>query len=638
MEGKITMLIEEVIEFLRKVPPFQFLDDETLKDITTGVTMEFYPKGTSIQYQGGPAPKYLHVIKKGEVKVFIKNENEEVFVDYRGEGDLIGYLLIFGGAKARANVETIDDTICYLIRRETIQHLLYSNPAVREFFNKSFLTRYLDKTFKEIQNKNLVYAGGDKILFTTPLGEIASKGVIKASENLSIQEAAEIMSNYKISSLILIDLNGLATGIITDRDLRDKVVSKGKDCGDPVKDIMSIPHVRADVKEYCFEAILKMVKHNVHHLLVMKDDELKGILTNHDLMLIQGTSPLSVVKDIESQNTIDALIPVSKKINNIVALLLNEGAKASSITRIITEINDRLVKKILGIAEERFGEPPVPYCWVAFGSEGRKEQTFKTDQDNALIYHDPADDEMEAAAQEYFRDFTLFVRDGLLKCGFPLCPADFMATNPMWRQPLHVWRKYFTTWISTPTPEAVLNTVTFFDMRAVHGETRLLDWLKDFTLSMAKDSRIFLGHIANLAIKNMPPIGFLKAFVVEKSGEHKDKLNMKIKGLAPLVDIVRLFALEKGIKETSTIERIHVLKDKHTIVKEYGDELIHAFEFIMLLRIQHQLEQLKEGKDINNFINPNNLSNLEKRIAKETFQLVTKIQDLIIERYKAMIW
>ena len=632
------MLIEEVIEFLRKVPPFQFLDDATLKEITSGVTMEFYPKGTSLQYQGGPAPEYLHVIKKGEVKVFIKNENEEVFVDYRGEGDLIGYLLIFGGAKARANVEAIDDTICYLIRRETIQKLLYSNPAVREFFNKSFLTRYLDKTFKEIQNKNLVYAGGDKILFTMPVGELASRDIIKASENLSIQEAAEIMSNYRISSLILIDANGLATGIITDRDLRDKVVSKGKDCRDPVKEIMSVPHVQADVKEYCFEAILKMVKHNVHHLLVMKDGKLTGILTNHDLMLIQGTSPLSIVKDIESQSTVDALIPVSKKINNIVGLLLNEGAKASSITRIITEINDRLVKKILEIAEDRFGEPPVPYCWVSFGSEGRKEQTFKTDQDNALIYHDPADAEMEQAAEEYFRNFTSFVRDGLLKCGFPLCPADFMATNPMWRQPLHVWRKYFTNWISTPTSDAVLNSVTFFDVRAVHGETRLLDWLKDFTLTMVKDKKVFLGYIANLAIKNMPPIGFLKTFVVEKSGEHKDKLNIKVKGLGPLVDLVRLFALEKGVKETSTIERINVLRDRHTIIKEYADELIHSFEFIMLLRIQHQFEQMKEGKEIDNFINPNALSNLEKRIAKETFQLVSKIQDLIIERYKAMIW
>jgi CBS domain-containing protein len=632
------MIIEDIIDFMRKVPPFQFLDESAVRNVTSGISMEFYPKGTTIQYQGGPAPEYLYIIKKGEVKVFIINESQEVFVDYRGEGDLIGYMLIFGGNKARANVVAIDDTICYLIKRETIQNLLYSNPAVMEFFNKSFLTRYLDKTFKEIQDKNLAYGGGDKILFTMPVGELASRGVVQASENISIQEAAEIMSGYRISSLILIDENGNPSGIITDRDLRDKVVSKGKACGDPVKDIMSVPHVRSDVTEYCFEAILKMVKNNVHHLLVMKGDKLKGILTNHDLMLIQGTSPLSIAKDIESQNTVDALIPVSGKINNIIGLLLNEGVKASSITRIISEINDRLVRKILDIAEDRFGEPPVPYCWIVFGSEGRKEQTFKTDQDNALIYHDPADAEMEDAAREYFRDFTLFVREGLLKCGFPPCPADFMATNPMWRQPLHVWRKYFSNWISTPTSEAVMNSVTFFDFRAVYGETRLLDWLKDFTLSMVKDEKVFLGYIANLAIRNMPPIGFLKTFVVEKSGEHKDKLNMKVKGLAPLVDLVRLFALEKGIRETSTIERINLLRDRHTIIREYADELIHSFEFIMLLRIRHQFGQIKEGKDIDNFINPDNLSNLEKRIAKETFQLISKIQDSIIERYRAMIW
>ncbi len=631
------MIIEEVIEFLRKIPPFQFLDELTLKNLIGDLSMEFYPKGSIIQYQGGPAPKFIYVIKKGEVKVVIKKENEEVFVDYRGEGDLIGYLLIFGGDRARATVTAIDDTICYLIKRETVQNILNSNPSVREFFHKSFLKRYLDKTFYEIQNKNLVY-GGDRILFTMPVGELASKDVIQASQNISIQEAAQIMSDYRISSLILVDEKNTPTGIITDRDLRDKVVAKGRNYSDPVHSIMSYPSVRADVKDYCFEAILKMVKHNVHHLLVMKENKLRGILTNHDLMLIQGTSPLSIVKDIESQNTIDALVPVSKRINNIIGILLSEGAKASITTRIITEINDRLIRRILEIAEDRFGEPPLPYCWIVFGSEGRKEQTFKTDQDNALIYHDPADPGTEDAAKEYFRDFTLFVRDALVKCGFPLCPADFMASNPLWRQPLHIWRKYFINWISTPTADAVLNSITFFDFRAVHGETRLLDWLKEYTLSLAMNSKIFLGYIANLAIKNMPPIGFLKTFVVEKSGEHKDKLNIKVKGLAPLIDIVRLFALEKGMPETSTVERIHALRDKHSIVREYADELLHAFEFMMLLRIQNQYAQMKEGTDINNFINPNKLSNLEKKIAKETFQLISTIQNLIIERYKAMIW
>jgi CBS domain-containing protein len=471
-----------------------------------------------------------------------------------------------------------------------------------------------------------------------PVGELATKKVITAPQDITIQDAAQIMSQKRISCLILVDKAGSPIGIVTDRDLRDKVVAAGRDCGECITNIMSPPNIRSDVKEYCFEAILKMVKHNVHHLLVMKNGILKGVLTNHDLMLIQGTSPISVVKDIETQKTVEGLIPVSKKINNIVGLLLTEGAKASNITRIITEINDRLVKKILEIAEEQLGEPPLPYCWAVFGSEGRKEQTFKTDQDNALIYVDPPDADMEKEATEYFSKFTLFVREGLYKCGFPPCPADFMATNPMWRQPLHVWRRYFTKWITTPTSEAILNSVTFFDFRAVHGETRLMDWLKESTLNMAKDSKVFLGFIGNMAIKNMPPIGFLKTFVVEKSGEHKDKLNMKIKGIAPLIDIMRLFALEKGVFETSTLDRIRVLKDQHTIVKEFGDELQHAFEFIMMLRIRHQFEQVKADANVDNFINPNNLSNLEKRIAKETFQLISKIQDMIIERYKAMIF
>jgi CBS domain-containing protein len=627
------MLIEEVIEFLRKIPPFQFLDDTTLKNITSDLSMEFYPKGTTIQYQDGPTPNYLYIIKKGAVKVFITKENEEVFVDYRGEGDLIGYMLIFGGDKARATVTAADDTICYLIKRENIQNLLYSNPDIREFFHKSFLTRYLEKTFKEIQNKSLVYGGSDKILFTMPVGELASKDIIQASHHITIQEAAQIMADYRISSLILVDEKSIPTGIVTDRDLRDKVVSKGKSSKDPVKDIMSVPHIKSDEKEYCFEAILKMVRNNVHHLLVMKGNKLQGILTNHDLMLIQGTSPLSIVKDIESQNIVDALIPVSKRITNIIGILLSEGAKASITMRIVTEINDRLVKRILEIAEERFGKPPVPYCFFVSGSEGRKEQTFITEQDNAIIYQDPVDSKSAETAQEYFGLFTQFVKDGLIKCGFPPCPSDFMASNPQWCQPLNIWRKYFMNWITTPTSNVARNNITLFDFRAIHGDITLFEWFKDSVLSLIKDNRGFLRYVANIALKHSTPVGFLKSFVVEKSGEHKEELDIKQNGLIPLIDLARLFALEKGVPETSTVERINALRDTHPIVSEYADELIHAFEFIMLLRIKHQFEQVQKGIDIDNLIQPHKLSNLEKRISKETFQLISKVQDLIIDEY-----
>ncbi|HMK44616.1 MAG TPA: DUF294 nucleotidyltransferase-like domain-containing protein [Dissulfurispiraceae bacterium] len=610
-----------------------------LTAVAHGVSMEFYPKGTLILKQGGKASDYLYIIKKGGVRVSRNSADEgEVVIDYRSEGDLFGYLSLFGGDKARANVVAVDDTICYQLDRLSVKKLLDSHEGVRDFFMKSFLNIYIDKTFKEMHDKSMSTSAADRIMFTTTIGEIAAKNVITAPDTISIREAATIMCQNKISALVLGDPNGLPTGIVTDRDLRGKVVARGRDVNDPVRTVMSAPLIRSDARDLCFEAILKMIRYNIHHLLVIKDGAMVGILTNHDLMLLQGNSPLSIARDIGEQQSVEGLAGVARQVNGIVGMLLKEGARAGSIARVITEINDRLVRRVLEIAERKFGQPPVRYCWLAFGSEGRKEQTFRTDQDNAIIYADPASSHQTEKAERYFATFASFVRDSLVQCGFPVCPADYMASNPKWCRPLKQWKKYFTNWITTPTADAVLNSVTFFDFRPVHGERSLADDLREHLGAQLKDRKVFLGYIANMAIKNRPPLGFLNTFVVEKGGEHKDMLNLKVKGLAPIVDAVRLFALEKQVRETSTLDRIRVLKGQHSIVDEFGDELAQSFEFIMLLRIHHQFEQITKGNTPDNFINPNELSNLEKKTAKEAFHLITRVQDVIIERYKHMIW
>jgi CBS domain-containing protein len=274
---------------------------------------------------------------------------------------------------------------------------------------------------------------------------------------------------------------------------------------------------------------------------------------------------------------------------------------------------------------------------VSLGSDGRKEQTFKTDQDNAIIYANPETTAQEVAIRNYFAEFTGFVKDSLLRCGFPPCPADYMPTNPTWCQPLRMWKEYIADWVSTPTPDALLNALNFFDFRPLHGENSLAEDLRTYLIGTVKDQKTFLGHLANMAIKNSPPIGFFKSFVVEKDGEHKNELNLKVKGVAPLVDIIRLFALESGIRETSTLERIAALRASHTIIRAYADEFERAFEFIMLLRIHHQFSQLSAGGAPVNFINPNRLSNLEKKSIKDAFYLITMVQGLIIERYKSQI-
>jgi CBS domain-containing protein len=350
-------------------------------------------------------------------------------------------------------------------------------------------------------------------------------------------------------------------------------------------------------------------------------------------MVLQGTSPLSFAKDLESQESISGLVPVSTKINRVISLLLKEGARASNITKIITELNDRLVRKVIEIAERQFGRPPLPYCWLSFGSEGRKEQTFKTDQDNALVYADPATPEQEERAKRYFEEFSNFVRDGLVQCGFPACEADYMASNPRWRQPLSAWKQRFTRWITDPNPEAVLRSLIFFDFRSMNQDCGLADELRRHLQTALKGQNLFLAHMASATLKNRPPLGFFKTFIVEKGGEHKDELNLKFRGIGPLVDIVRLLALEVGVQETSTLERIEALKGKHPAIDEVGDELAQAFEFIMLLRIHNQVEQIEAGKKPDNFINPSRLSNLEKRTLRESFRVISMLQENIADLY-----
>ena len=630
------MVIDEIIEFLGSVPPFQFLDGDALKTIAQNVSMDFYPKGLVILKQNDPASEHLRIIKKGGVKVYMESEaGEEIVIDYRGEGDTFGFLSLIGKDKVRANIMAVDDTICYLLDKEHAVKLLNTYPVFTEYFLKSHLTKYIDRTYSEMHNKSMLFGGSDRILFTSRVADIAIKDLVAVHEDATIQEAAHVMAHHKVSSLVIYDMNNFPVGIVTDRDLREKVVAKGRSVSDQVKNIMSLPLIRVDANDYCFEAVLKMIKHNIHHVLVVRDGILRGVITNHDLMLLQGTSPLSFAKDIENQHSLDGLAPLSDKLNRIIGLLLKEGAKASNITKIISELNDRLVKKVLEIAEKKYGAPPVPYCWIAYGSEGRKEQTFKTDQDNAIIYADPETPEQAEAANRYFTEFTVFVRDGLVKCGFPPCEANFMASNPQWCQPLSVWKKYFLNWITMPNPEALLKSLILFDFRGLYGTLALAAELREYLIRNLKDQNLFLAMLASVIMKNRPPLGFFKSFVVEKGGDHKDEINLKVRGIGPLVDIIRFFALESGVHETSSLERLSAMKETHPIVLELGEEMEQAFEFITLLRIHHQLDQMEKKEPLDNFINPSKLSNLERKSLKESFQLILKIQDAITELYKA---
>lgn len=628
------MDVYDIIDFLLNTPPFQNIDDADLKKVAQNLTAQFYPKGTLILKQDGPPSEFLHIIYKGGVKVYRTTEHgKEIIIDFRGEQDTIGFLSLLGRDRAKANVVAIEDTICYLMARESVLRLLESNPSFSEYFLQSHLEKYIEKPLGSMGSKPILYGSSNRLLFRTRLEDIALKEVITVRENASIQESALVMAGNKISSLIIVNGEGQPVGIVTDRDLRDRVVSQCRNFGEPVRNIMSPPTVRVDTQDVCFEAVLKMIQHNIHHVIVMRNGQLKGMLTNHDLMVLQGTSPLSIVKDIESQDTLEGLISESRNIDKVISLLLKEGAKASSITAIITEINDRLLQKLLETIEARLGQPPLPYCWIVFGSEGRKEQTYKTDQDNAIVYQDPKTDSEARAADAYFPRLAETMREALVQCGFPLCPGGYMAANPQWCQPSSVWEKYFSQWIHTPTSEAVLASCIVFDFRPVHGDFTLAQRLRSQLIKTLKNQDLFLKHMAQISVQVRPPLGFFRTFVVERSGEHKNELNLKFTCLAPLVNIVRLFSLENRIPETSTIERIHALNHRHSIMTEFGGDLEHAFEFLSFLRIRRQHARIGEGQEPDNYLNPRDLNNFERKVFKESCQLIAKIQEMINKKY-----
>jgi CBS domain-containing protein len=627
------MVLEDAVGFLKRFPPFQFLDETTIQSISENLLKATYPKDTLILKQNGAPSEYLRIIVTGGVKVYRTSpDGQENIIDYRGEGDTFGFLSLLSKDTAKANIVAIDDTFCYLMDQATVLKLLESQSVFTEYFFKSHLEKYIDKSLGEMQSRPL-YRNPDSILFKTRVGDIALKKVITAHEQTTIQESARIMVVNKISSLIIVTNEDAPVGIVTDRDLREKVVAQGRDRSGRITEIMTSPLIEINTTDFCYEAVLKMMKNNIHHIIVREDGLLKGILTNHDLMVLQGTSPLSLVRDIESQQTVEGLIPESRNINKVISLLLKEGTRASNMTGIITEINDRLLRKLLEITEKQFGPSPLPYCWIVFGSEGRKEQTYKTDQDNAIIYADPKTEEELAVAEQYFAKFSLSVKDALVKCGFPLCHGDYMASNPKWRQPLTAWKEYFSRWIYSPTSEAILASCILFDFRPVYGDFNLAETLREHLLQRLKNQDMFLNLMAQLTIKLRPPIGFFKTFIVQKSGEHKNKLNLKFTCLAPLVNIVRLFSLENKTSATSTIERLHALRGNHNVVDEFGEELEHAFEFLTLLRIRHQHAQIEAGMEPDNFINPYEISNFEKKVFKESCQLIAKIQDLINKKY-----
>ncbi len=622
-------------EFLQRTLPFSELDEDILEKVSKECSVDFFPTNTLMLIQGATEVDYLYLVQKGGVKLYLKDEDGgETLVDYRGEGAAIGALALIRKSKANLNVETVEDTFFLRVPKEAFHRLLEGEQAVVQYYLKSLSENYVTKAYSEIRRQKVApQADSGLFLFSTEVADIIRRPPVVIDAGQSIRQAASLMATEGIGSLIVSkDKEGCA-GIVTDKDFRYKVVARGLDYDAPVESIMASPVLTIDPHAICFDALLLMMKKQIHHLAIKSPAGVVGMITSHDIMVLQGRSPFSLFKEIVIEGHIEGLYSLSQKIPLVIRTLMEEGAKSSNITRMIAVLNDLILEKLLSLMQDELGPPPVPFCWMLLGSEGRREQTFRTDQDNAIIYQDCSGDQAKKV-EAYFQAFGTTAIEHLVQCGFPLCKGDIMASNPKWCQPYSVWKRYFTHWVKSPEPLEVMHATIFFDFRPGFGSFELTEKLRSELGESTTREDVFLRYLASDCLATRPPLSFFNSFIVEKDGEHKDTLDIKKRGLVPFVDFARLLSLKHNIPETNTLARYMLLKQAGHLSEDFYDEICNAYGFLMQIRLAHQLRQMEQGETPNNQINPARLSELERRTLKDAFSVIGRIQSYIKDYFR----
>ena len=482
---------------------------------------------------------------------------------------------------------------------------------------------------------------GDLTLFVQRVRELVKGPPLMCPPSAPVAEAARAMSERAVGSIIVADPAGEPAGIVTDRDLRDRVLAPGLPPSTPVARIMSAPLVSVESEASALDALLEMTRRNIHHLGVLAGGRLTGVVSSHDLLGLQAAHPVATARRIEAALDVETLARAAAQVEGIVRWLAGGGAEATDIGRIVAELNDRLVRRALDLVQAALeaggqGQAPVGFSWLVAGSEGRREQTLKTDQDNGLVYRDPPPG-AEAAVAAYFERLATDMSETLARLGFPRCPGDFMAANPRWRQPESVWRRYFGGWMETPQPEPLLQASLFFDLRPVGGEEALGRGLWEWVCDTAPSRTLFLRHMARAAVDRPRPLGFFGGFAVERTGPHKDRLDLKASAVLPVTHAMRVYALSLGIRHTNTLDRLRAIEERSLLAADEVREVQDAYRLVARLRLRHQLACLDAGLPADNFIRPRALGKTDRLLLKEAFKTIAWLERGVEERFQTAL-
>lgn len=622
-----------VADFLKNHPPFSFLQQRDLEKISEQISIIYKEKDSIVFVENEETHDSFYVVHKGAVA--LKTSLQKDILDMCDEGDIFGLRPLIANENYQMEARAFEESILYAIPLTIFRPYALENKAVGNFLIESFASNTLHPYSKSHRGK--LY-GDESLEAEANLLDLHlvkySKKLISCQATTTAKDIAEIMIKKSVGAILVVEEEMLPIGIITDKDLRNKIVTGIFPIMATAAEIMTTPVITYPKKMTITQAQMAMMKSDISHLCITKDGTVNskaiGMLSKHDVMVSLGNNPAVLIKAIKRAKKAKHLKPIRARIMQLLQGYLNQNIPMMLTTKIITELNDACIKQIIAIALDKMETPPpVKFAWLAMGSQGRSEQLLQTDQDNALIYED-VPEELETNTKKYFLTLATHITKGLFDIGYEYCPAEMMASNPKWCLSLGQWKDMIHHWITNTGKTEVLLSFIFFDYSLSYGDSELSNSLSDFIFEDIKANPIFYVHLVSGALQSPSPTGFFRQFLLEQDGINKDSFNIKNRALMPMADAARVLILSHSVKSISnTVERFEKLAELEPNNSELYLASAAAYKVLLRFRTNQGLLHNDSGQ----YIALETLSKLEKIKLKSTFKTIKELQELITLRF-----
>ncbi|MFT6404032.1 MAG: CBS domain-containing protein [Marinomonas primoryensis] len=615
--------IPEVHKFIETIPPFSGLSLLERKQILTGVSMLYVRQGQTLVLKDDSAT--VHLIRRGACEIRTPKGG---LVDQIADGECFGVSSVMTQNPDGLQVVAMEDSLVYRFDKIRFIEMLEKNEAFGLFFEHTQHNR-LRKLTRSQSNE----LASPALQLSTPVAHIMTRQLIQATPKETVQTIAMRMTEARVSSILVVE-EGRLQGIVTDRDLRSRILAVGGSSDSLVADVMTVSPVTLSPNSLVMQAQTLMSESNIHHLpIVDEEHQAVGMLTAADLLRHQELSPLLLINLIHRQQSVESLARVCKQWPTLIINLIVTDMKAADVGKVLATVSDNLTRRLIELALEKFGPAPMDFQFLVFGSQARRDQSLGSDQDNGLML------EREPSAEEslYFADLSEFVCQGLGLCGIRLCPGNIMASNPEWRRTTVGWQQAFSRWIKSSAPSALLHASIFFDIRCVYDNGKsegeaVKDLIKAMQLEVSKNS-VFLATLTRSALVTKPPLGFFRHFLLESSGEHKHQLDLKHQGLALINDLARLYGLSCQTYRVGTLDRIEQAIREKLISVDTARNLMDAWDKLNGLRLEAQSRHFQATGKASAYLDPKDLSPLERKHLKTTFSIISEVQDVAQQRF-----